>query len=224
MAGPVYRYDANLNSPVKFPQEYDGDFFAGEFGRKWIKRIDQGADGTVGSINAFPWTGTQVMDMAFGPDGALYVLDYGTGWGAGDANSALYRIENVVGGRAPVAQASSDKTSGKAPLQVKFSSSGTSDPDGDAISYNWDFGDGGKSTEANPAHTYSANGTYTATLTARDPGGLTVRRASTSPSATPRRRSPWNCPATASCSPSVTRCPSGSRSATRRTAPSTAPR
>ncbi|MFE5122773.1 PQQ-dependent sugar dehydrogenase [Streptomyces sp. NPDC056669] len=173
MAGPVYRYDAGLNSPVKFPQEYDGDFFAGEFGRKWIKRIDQGADGTVGSINAFPWTGTQVMDMAFGPDGALYVLDYGTGWGAGDANSALYRIENVVGGRAPVAQASSDKTSGKAPLQVKFSSSGTSDPDGDAISYNWDFGDGGKSTEADPAHTYSANGTYTATLTARDPGGLT---------------------------------------------------
>ncbi|MGV9851667.1 PQQ-dependent sugar dehydrogenase [Streptomyces sp. NPDC003442] len=173
MAGPVYRYDANLNSPVKFPQEYDGDFFAGEFGRKWIKRIEQGADGAVQKINAFPWTGTQVMDMAFGPDGALYVLDYGTGWGAGDANSALYRIENVVGGRAPVAQASSDKTSGKAPLQVRFSSSGTSDPDGDAIGYSWDFGDGAKSTEANPTHTYTANGTYTATLTVRDPGGLT---------------------------------------------------
>ena len=34
--------------------------------------------GTVQSINDVPWTGTQVMDMAFGPDGALYVLDYGT--------------------------------------------------------------------------------------------------------------------------------------------------
>ena len=31
--------------------------------------------------------------MEFGPDGALYVLDYGTGWFGGDANSALYRIE-----------------------------------------------------------------------------------------------------------------------------------
>ena len=36
--------------------------------------------------------------MAFGPDGALYVLDYGTGWFGGDANSALYRIEYVTGG------------------------------------------------------------------------------------------------------------------------------
>ena len=45
--------------------------------------------------------------MEFGPDGALYVLDYGTGWFGGDANSALYRIEyNRGGGRAPIAGAS----------------------------------------------------------------------------------------------------------------------
>ena len=43
--------------------------------------------------------------MAFGPDGALYVLDYGTGWFNGDANSALYRIEYIGGGnRAPIAR------------------------------------------------------------------------------------------------------------------------
>ena len=54
---------------------------------------------------SFPWTGTQVMDMEFGPDGALYVLDYGTGWFGGDANSAVYRIEyqTTGGNRAPVA-------------------------------------------------------------------------------------------------------------------------
>ncbi|NEE54918.1 PQQ-dependent sugar dehydrogenase, partial [Streptomyces sp. SID8455] len=79
MGGPVYRYDAASASTVKFPQSFDGDYFAGEFGRRWIKRIEQGSDGAVQSINAFPWQGTQVMDMAFGPDGALYVLDYGTG-------------------------------------------------------------------------------------------------------------------------------------------------
>ena len=44
--------------------------------------------------------------MAFGPDGALYVLDYGTGYFNGDANSALYRIEYIGGGnRAPIAVA-----------------------------------------------------------------------------------------------------------------------
>ncbi|MEU6306216.1 carbohydrate-binding protein [Streptomyces chartreusis] len=171
MGGPVYRYDAASTSDVKFPQEYDGDFFAGEFGRRWIKRIETGGDGTVQSINAFPWSGTQVMDMAFGPDGALYVLDYGTGYFSGDANSALYRIEHVTGGRAPLAQAKANVTSGTAPLAVSFSSAGSSDPDGGTLSYTWTFGDGATSTAANPSHTYTTNGQYTATLKVTDPTG-----------------------------------------------------
>ncbi|ROP42073.1 PQQ-dependent sugar dehydrogenase [Saccharothrix texasensis] len=174
MGGPVYRYDAGLNSAVKFPQSYDGHFFATEFGRRWIKDITVNANGTPGAIAAFPWTGTQVMDSAFGPDGALYVLDYGTGWFAGDANSALYRIEYATGGLAPIAKAAADKTSGQAPLAVTFSSAGSSDPDGDAITFAWKFGDGGTSTAANPQHTYSANGVYTATLTVTDATGRTA--------------------------------------------------
>ncbi|MFI1015062.1 ThuA domain-containing protein [Streptomyces sp. NPDC020965] len=173
MGGPVYRYDADNPSPVKFPEAYDGDYFAGEFGRRWIKRIEQGADGAISSINPFPWTGTQIMDMTFGPDGALYVLDYGTAWFGGDHNSGLYRIENATGGRSPVAEARVNKTSGKAPLRVNLSSEGTTDGDGDALTYSWDFGDGGKSTAANPSHTYKKNGTYTATVTAKDPTGRT---------------------------------------------------
>ena len=173
MGGPVYRYDAASTSPVKFPEAYDGDFFAGEFGRRWIKRIEQSQDGAVHSINPVPWTGTQIMDMAFGPDGALYVLDYGTAWFGGDENSGLYRIENATGGRSPVAAAAATKTSGQAPLRVGFSSAGTSDADGDALTYAWDFGDGGTSTEAHPTYTYKKNGTYTATVTAKDPSGRT---------------------------------------------------
>ncbi|MEE1807297.1 ThuA domain-containing protein [Streptomyces sp. BE133] len=173
MGGPVYHYDPDLDSPVKFPEAYDGDFFAGEFGRRWIKRIEQDGDGTVKSINNIPWSGTQVMDMAFGPDGALYVLDYGLAWFGGDENSALYRIENATGGRSPVAEAAANKTSGTAPLRVQFSSAGTTDGDGDALTYAWDFGDGGTSTAANPTYTYKKNGTYTATVTAKDPTGRT---------------------------------------------------
>ncbi|MFJ8587481.1 ThuA domain-containing protein [Streptomyces sp. NPDC093595] len=174
MGGPVYRYDPANTSPVKFPEAYDGDFFAGEFGRRWIKRIEHDADGAVRSINPVPWTGTQVMDMAFGPDGALYVLDYGTAWFGGDENSGLYRIENATGGRSPVAEASANRTSGKAPLRVAFSSAGTTDADGDTLTYTWDFGDGTPpSTAAHPTHTYRKNGTYTATVTAEDPTGRT---------------------------------------------------
>ncbi|MEV4459113.1 lectin [Microbispora sp. NPDC049633] len=170
MGGPVYRYDPNLNSAVKFPQTLDGRFFAGEYGRKWIKAIEVRSDGGYGEISAFPWSGTQVMDMAFGPDGALYVLDYGTG----SNNQALYRVEYIgKANRNPIAKASADKTSGAAPLTVNFSSAGSSDPEGGTLSYSWNFGDGTTSTSANPAKTYTTNGTYTATLTVRDPQGLT---------------------------------------------------
>ena len=172
MAAPVYRYDAANPSSVKFPASLDGHVFATEFGRRWIKAIDVNADGSAGQVSDFPWRGTQVMDATFGPDGALYVLDYGTGWGSGDASSALYRIEyNPAGNRAPTARAAADRTSGSAPLTVAFSSAGSSDPEGGALSYSWNFGDGTTSTAANPSHTYTANGQYAVTLTVTDPGG-----------------------------------------------------
>ncbi|GAA3563377.1 lectin [Nonomuraea rosea] len=187
MGGEVYRYDAALNSPVKFPAALNGRYFAAEFGRKWIKAIEVKADGSPGVIEAFPWTGTQIIDTDFGPDGALYVLDYGTG--AGD--QALYRVEYIGGtNRNPIAKAAADKTSGPAPLTVAFSSAGSSDPEGGALTYAWSFGDGATSAQPNPSHTYAANGTYTPTLTVRDPQGLTgtaslvVTAGNTAPSVT----------------------------------------
>jgi cytochrome c len=174
MGGPVYNFNPALVSDVKFPASYNGKVFLGEFTSRWIKAVTLNGDGTAGAIDAFPWTGTAIMDMEFGPDGALYVLDYGTGWFGGDANSALYRIEyNSGGNRAPIAQASATPSAGAAPLTVQFSSAGSNDPDGDAITYAWDFTSDGTtdSTAANPTFTYPANGEYTATLTVRDTGG-----------------------------------------------------
>jgi PKD repeat protein len=54
---------------------------------------------------------------------------------------------------------------------IAFSSSGTSDPDGDALSYHWDFGDGTTSTLASPTHAYADNGTFPVTLTVTDAQG-----------------------------------------------------
>jgi glucose/arabinose dehydrogenase len=174
MGGAVYRYDATNPSSVKFPPALDGHYFATEFGRRWIKTIDVNADGSAGQISDFPWRGTQVMDSAFGPDGALYVLDYGTGWGSGDASSALYRIEyNPAGNQPPVARVFADRTTGAAPLTVAFSSAGSADPEGGALTYSWNFGDGSTSTDANPSHTFTGNGQRTVTLTVTDPAGRT---------------------------------------------------
>ncbi len=93
------------------------------------------------------------MDMEFGKNGALYVLDYGTGWFNGDGNSALYRIEYAADGHAPKAVITPSRTSGPAPLTVAFSSAGTVDPDGDPITLAWDFDGNGTtdSTAANPS-------------------------------------------------------------------------
>ncbi|MQY14013.1 hypothetical protein SRB5_41740 [Streptomyces sp. RB5] len=170
MGGEVYRYDAASTSAVKFPQSLDGRYFATEFGRRWIKAIEVRSDGSPGVIEDFPWTGTQVIDSDFGPDGALYVLDYGTGGG----NQALWRIEYLAGAnRSPIAKAAADRTSGPTPLTVRFSSAGSSDPEGGTLRYSWDFGDGTTSTDANPSHTYTTAGTFRPTLTVRDPQGLT---------------------------------------------------
>ncbi|WP_448546982.1 collagenase [Thalassotalea fusca] len=57
---------------------------------------------------------------------------------------------------------------------INFSSAGSSDSDGSIVSYDWNFGDGGSSTEANPTYQYNNAGSYTATLTVTDDGGLTA--------------------------------------------------
>ena len=72
----------------------------------------------------------------------------------------------------PLAVADADVTSGYAPLTVAFSGSGSSDPDGDMLSYRWDFGDGSApDPSADPIHTYDTAGSYVAVLTVTDPAG-----------------------------------------------------
>ena len=111
-------------------------------------------------------------------------------------------------------------TSSAATQTVQFSSEGTRDPDGDPITYEWDFGDGtAHSTEPNPSHTYTAVGSYRATLTVTDNTGrsgtddVTVVVGNAAPTVRSPRRP------TAASSRSATRSRSRSRSPTTRTAP-----
>ncbi|MEJ2207823.1 MAG: PKD domain-containing protein [Anaerolineae bacterium] len=93
---------------------------------------------------------------------------------AGAMGSDSVTISVSGSNQPPLAVASASPTSGSAPLAVQFSADGSADPDGIIVSYAWTFGDGSGSTEANPAYTYSAAGTYQATLTVTDDAGATA--------------------------------------------------
>ncbi|HEX8531710.1 MAG TPA: carbohydrate-binding protein, partial [Cytophagales bacterium] len=108
----------------------------------------------------------------FGPDGALYVLEFGSLWG-GNRDSRLVKVEYIRGNRPPVAGLAADPAAGPAPLRVKFSPKGTFDHDkGDGLSYAWSFtGPGTQATGAAPEYVFTKPGTYDVKLTVRDQAG-----------------------------------------------------
>jgi len=76
-----------------------------------------------------------IIDMDYGPDGRLYMIEYGTQWFRQNIDARLVRIDYNGGNRPPVAMLSADKIHGSVPLTVTFSTKGTNDPDGDEIEY-----------------------------------------------------------------------------------------
>jgi PKD repeat protein len=72
----------------------------------------------------------------------------------------------------PIASATASPLTGTGgQLTVNFSGTGSTDADGNTLSYVWSFGDGTSGTGATVSHNYTAVGTYTATLTATDSRG-----------------------------------------------------
>jgi glucose/arabinose dehydrogenase/PKD repeat protein len=177
MGGPVYRYDPALVSARKWPAYFDGKALFGEWNQNKMYAFQLTPDGkSLVDINQL-LTGMSTirpMDFEFGPDGALYLIEWGTGFGGNNDDSGVYRVDYRNLDPAPIAQAAGTPTSGRAPLAVQFGSAGSRDPEGQPITYAWTFGDGGTSTAANPSHTYTTNGNFTAQLTVRDPGGRTA--------------------------------------------------
>ena len=79
-------------------------------------------------------------------------------------------VGNAPGNQNPVVTATGDPKTGTSPLTVQFSSQAT-DPEGEGLMYVWEFGDGQFGAGNTATHTYTAAGTYTATLRVTDPKG-----------------------------------------------------
>jgi glucose/arabinose dehydrogenase/PKD repeat protein len=150
-----------------YPSEYQGAFFFGDFALDSMTtlRVDANDALVPGSVTGFAQDADGPVDIEMGPDGLLYYL-------AISANE-LRRIQYTAGNTPPTAVASANPTSGAAPLTVQFSSTGSSDPDGDPLTFDWDFGDGSPhGSGPTVQHTYQLpNGPRTVTLTVSDNRG-----------------------------------------------------
>jgi PKD repeat protein len=103
------------------------------------------------------------------PTGAVTLVTAGRNWNS----RALFL--GPAGGAAPANVApTAAMSSSCAGLTCSFDGSGSADPDGDTLTYSWDFGDSETGTGVNPDHTYAAAGTYPVRLTVTDAAGDTA--------------------------------------------------
>jgi len=89
--------------------------------------------------------------------------------GISHSHWAIVTFAVVPPNQPPVAVASADPTVVAVGQPIQFSGEGSSDPDGDPLTYYWDFKDGGWSIDKNTTHTYTQPDTYKVTLTVSDP-------------------------------------------------------
>jgi glucose/arabinose dehydrogenase/PKD repeat protein len=153
-----------------WPAEFDGTYLFSDYvcGAMFVLR--RLADGSyVREPFATSLGNSSAVDMLFAPadDGmALYYTSY--------ADDGELRRITFVGGsnRKPEAVAHVAPTSGPVPLTVVVDAAGSTDPDGDALSYLWDFGDGSAPQNGPHAqHTYTETGVFTLTLQVSDAVG-----------------------------------------------------
>ncbi|RKQ86977.1 PKD domain-containing protein [Solirubrobacter pauli] len=170
MGGPAYEPVKGNKSPFRFPNSYAGKPLFYEWSRDYIKMIELNKAGRQKEIDGFAPFVDNPMDVEWGPDGSLYVLEYGDGYFAENPDAQLSKINYVRNNRSPVVKVQATPQGGAAPLEVQFTSKGTIDPDGDSLKLEWDFDADGKvdSRQPNPKFTFTKNGEYRATLKVTD--------------------------------------------------------
>lgn len=155
VTGAVF-YEAN-----QFPASYFGSYFFTNFVSGEIFRMDPNTF----QVTTFATGAPTTVDFDVAADGSMYYVNLGLG--------AIYRISYVgSGNRTPTAIAQADVHYGPAPLTVNFTAAQSSDPDGDHLTYHWNFGDGSPVvTGRDVSHTFTTNGIYQVRVTVNDGRG-----------------------------------------------------
>ncbi|MFP2910774.1 PQQ-dependent sugar dehydrogenase [Pyxidicoccus sp. 3LFB2] len=158
----------------------DNAYFFSDYVCGKVFKLTRGTGGAV-SVSAFATGlgGSSAVTLRFGPSGTGQALYYTTYANGGEVRRINYTGTN---NRPPVAALSASPTTGPTPLTVSFNGGASSDPDGDALTYVWNFGDGSavvQTTTPTTSHVYATSGAFTASLTVRDARGATSTQAAT---------------------------------------------
>lgn len=175
MAGPVFYKDDYPESENRFPDYYDGKFFAYDWMRGWIMSVTMNDEGDLMSMErlapSIKWNNP--TDIIMGPTGDMYLLEYGTVWFSQNPDARLVHFKYNGGNRKPVANIEADQTIGGTPLTIAFKGDESIDFDGDDLRFNWYFEDENQvgSNEMNPTHTFENPGNYDVKLVIEDENG-----------------------------------------------------
>ncbi|MDG1070150.1 MAG: PQQ-dependent sugar dehydrogenase [Akkermansiaceae bacterium] len=185
--GPVFHFKPEFKNTGGFPQYFDKAALHFDWQRpslNWVRLDDQGnfsklepfTDAVkIGQGKDSPGQPMKIRrpaDMIFGPDGALYILDYGETWGV-NKDARLLRISYRWGELPPVVKASASPSASSAPLKVTLSAKGSFSPEKKTLSYKWTLFPSG--TKLGSGETLTATiaepGNHFARLTITDPDG-----------------------------------------------------
>ncbi|WP_121356304.1 ThuA domain-containing protein [Flavisolibacter nicotianae] len=173
MAGPVY-YTDMFPKETRLPDYYNNKLFIYDWIRGWIKAVTMLPNGDFDKMEPFMQHTklNNVIDMEVGPDGKIYMLEYGTGWFSKNPDAGLSRIDYNGGNRAPlVAGLDVDKTSGDLPFKL-VATVHASDPENDPMTYEWHIGNTVTETKVpRLEHTFSSAGDYAISVVVKDKQG-----------------------------------------------------
>ena len=174
---PIFTYNHNGGSASitggisyhgnSFPAEFNGAYFYGDFVLGFIRYLKLNSSNAVISDNEFSPDAGSVVHMTQGSNGAIYYVLIG--------ESQIRKIQFGSGNNStPVVRVTSSARSGLLPLTINFSSAGTFDPDGDPLTFRWEFGDGTGANGRQVDHTYRTAQNFNARLTVSDSHGAQV--------------------------------------------------
>src|SRR4029078_11424880 len=150
------------------PAAFNGALFFADYSRNCIWYMPEGTNGQpdVAARQPFDQGAASPVDVVIGRNGDLFYVDL--------VGGTVRRVSYIPGNQPPTAHIDATPTSGPAPLHVDFDASGSSDPEGLALTYAWDLdGDGqyNDATGVTTSHTYSNPGSVTVGLRVTDMDG-----------------------------------------------------